>query len=93
MIKFLAVFVLLWLLAGMVPVGVEASRDIRVFVDSRAVSFHDQRPFIDANRRTMVPLRFVAQEIGATAEWLEADRAILLERAEPISGAMPISQQ
>jgi len=37
-----------------------------VLVNSVPVDFPDQQPYIDANNRTMVPVRFVAEALGAT---------------------------
>jgi hypothetical protein len=78
--------ILLLLLALLVPavpaVATGRTYGVTVFVDAKPVSFPDQRPFIDENGRTLVPLRFVAQEMGAEAKWLEADRTVLIEKTQ-----------
>jgi len=62
----LAVLLLSFLLVG----GVTATNSgVSVYVNDRAVSFPDQRPFIDANSRTLVPIRFIAEEMGAVVNW------------------------
>jgi len=43
--------------------------DIRVEVDGTAVTWTDAKPFIDANGRTLVPLRPVAEAMGLTVNW------------------------
>lgn len=42
-----------------------ASGDVKVTVDGKEVEFPDVKPFIDINGRTMVPLRFVSEALGA----------------------------
>ncbi len=43
---------------------------VRVAVDGNYVSFPDQQPYVnDASNRTMVPVRFVTEKLGATVRW------------------------
>ncbi len=42
-----------------------ASGNVKVVVDGKEVEFPDAEPFIDINGRTMVPLRFVSEALGA----------------------------
>ena len=42
---------------------------VAVTVNSKAVAFPDAKPFIDANDRTMVPLRAVADAMGLNVNW------------------------
>ena len=46
-----------------------ASSGISVTVDGKAVQWTDAAPFIDANNRTMVPLRAVGDALGLTVGW------------------------
>ena len=46
-----------------------ASDGISVTVDGQAVQWTDAKPFIDANSRTMVPLRAVGDALGLTVDW------------------------
>jgi len=50
------------------------STAISVTVGGRAVQWTDAAPFIDANSRTMVPLRAVADALGLTVGWDAAAR-------------------
>ncbi len=43
--------------------------NIKVYVDGEQVSFPDQKPYIDQNNRTMVPVRFVSEALGAKVDW------------------------
>ncbi len=42
---------------------------ILVYVDGKKVAFPDQQPYIDSNNRTMVPVRFVSETLGAEVDW------------------------
>lgn len=46
-----------------------AASGITVTVDDKAVAWTDAKPFIDANGRTLVPLRPVAEAMGLTVNW------------------------
>lgn len=50
--------------------------DINVAVNGKLVSFPDQKPYIDSANRTMVPVRFPAETLGATVDWLQDTRQI-----------------
>ena len=51
-----------------VPLTVNAAAEISVTVDGSAVNFPDAKPFIDSNGRTLIPVRFVTESLGATVE-------------------------
>lgn len=42
---------------------------ILVYVDGNLVHFPDQQPYIDQNNRTLVPVRFVSEALGAEVDW------------------------
>lgn len=46
-----------------------ANVDIKVTVDGKTVDFPDAKPFIDDNNRTLIPVRFVVEELGADVVW------------------------
>jgi len=52
---------------------------VTVYVDGRKVSFPDQQPFIDQNNRALVPIRFIAEEMGCRVEWEANNRMIIIE--------------
>ncbi len=43
--------------------------DVQVVVDGQTVEFADQKPYIDSNDRTLVPMRAPMEAIGATVSW------------------------
>ncbi|WP_366942906.1 stalk domain-containing protein, partial [Syntrophomonas sp.] len=49
---------------------------INMAVDGKLVNFPDQRPYIDNNNRTMVPVRFPAETLGANVDWLPNTRQV-----------------
>lgn len=49
--------------------SVFAANDISVNVNGSAIAFPDAKPFIDANGRTLIPVRFVSEALGAEVKW------------------------
>lgn len=45
--------------------------DIQVIMEGKRLAFPDARPFMDENDRTLVPVRFVAENLGAKVGWHE----------------------
>lgn len=43
--------------------------DISVSVNSNKIIFPDAKPFIDKNNRTLIPVRFVSEALGAEVKW------------------------
>jgi len=46
-------------------------REIEVIIAGNKVRFPDAKPFMDSNNRTLVPVRFVAENLGAKVAWHE----------------------
>lgn len=44
--------------------GVAAETYVTVTVEGETVDFPDAQPFIDANNRTLVPVRFISEALG-----------------------------
>ncbi len=51
-------------------------QSIRVFVNNNEVAFSDQKPFINADSRTMVPARFISEKLGAKVDWIAAIQSV-----------------
>ena len=63
----------------------EGQRDIRVFVNRKLVDFSDDvKPFINENNRTMVPIRFVSNELGASVDWDSDTKKVTISQADKI---------
>lgn len=58
-----------------------ASENIQVKVDGVAVQFPDAKPFIDSkSSRTLVPLRFISEKLGANVEWDQASQTVKIDK-------------
>jgi hypothetical protein len=52
------------------PAFAEAEQELSVIVNKKRVDFSgDVKPFINLDNRTMVPVRFVSNELGASVDW------------------------
>jgi hypothetical protein len=49
---------------------------INLAVNGMLVDFPDQKPYIDKNNRTMVPVRFPSETLGANVDWLPNTRQV-----------------
>jgi hypothetical protein len=63
-----------------VPFAVRGASGISVTVDGKTVNFPDAKPFIDANGRTLIPVRFVTESLGASVEWLEKYQEVKIKK-------------
>lgn len=59
-----------------------ASTGVAVFVNGEYVAFPDQKPFVNKDGRTMVPVRFVAEELGAKVAWDQAAQKVIITRKD-----------
>lgn len=66
--KMLVLVLSFGLIIGLVQMS-SASQYITVLVNNQKVTFPDQKPYIDQNNRTMVPVRFVSEALGAKVSW------------------------
>jgi hypothetical protein len=70
------------ILALCFPLAVHASSNISVIVNGEKINFADQKPFIDSNSRTMVPIRFISESLNAQVDWIEKDRTVVIKKQE-----------
>jgi len=71
--------ILVFVFAGSVTA---TSAEVNVYVDDVKVSFPDQQPFIDGNARTLVPIRFIAEQMGADVGWDGATELVTIEKED-----------
>lgn len=51
---------------------------VSVTVNGKAVKFPDAQPYVDQNTgRTMVPIRFISEQLGATVKWDNPKRQVV----------------
>jgi len=67
-------------LAALLPANTSASKPITVTVNGKTVDFPDVQPFVDANGRTFVPVRFVSEELNCEVEWHPDTRTVTIDR-------------
>ena len=46
------------------------------------MTFPDAQPFMDSNNRTLVPIRFISEELGAKVDWDEKTKTVSIEQGE-----------
>lgn len=54
--------------------------NITLIVNGAIISFSDAKPYIDTNNRTMVPVRFVSEALGAKVSWNDNAKAITITK-------------
>ena len=52
--------------------------DISVVVNGKEVVFPDELPYVNQDNRTMVPVRFVSESLGAQVEWDNDNRMVII---------------
>jgi len=52
---------------------------LTVKYNGEAVTFPDAQPFVDENSRTLIPVRFVAETMGASVSWNEETQSAVIE--------------
>ncbi|MGB3973854.1 MAG: copper amine oxidase N-terminal domain-containing protein, partial [Peptococcia bacterium] len=53
-----------------------ATNTVTVYVDGVRVNFPDQKAYINSDNRTLVPVRFISEALGADVEWNAAARQV-----------------
>ena len=53
---------------------------ITVKVDSKVIAFPDALPYINEDNRTLVPVRFVSEALGATVDWQEGTQLVTISK-------------
>lgn len=53
---------------------------VTVNLDGTEVYFPDAQPFIDARSRTLVPIRFVSEAMGARVDWENDTRTVVIKK-------------
>nr|WP_283809179.1 copper amine oxidase N-terminal domain-containing protein [Tumebacillus amylolyticus] len=48
-------------------------------MNNKVIAFPDAKPFVDENDRTMVPVRFVAESMGATVDWMPNTQFVVIK--------------
>lgn len=67
------------------------SNVLTVKYNGESVSFPDAKPYIDNNGRTLIPVRFVAETMGADVSWVTANDTAVIEQ-DGITIKVPIGE-
>ena len=62
------------------PSARAADDTFRVRVNGYLVDFPDAQPFCDENQRTLAPIRFVTEQLGADVSWRQADQTAVITK-------------
>ena len=74
--RIITLFVIMVLFIALTGTAMAATTSVRLFVDGTEVQFPDQKPIINSDNRTLVPVRFVSEALGAEVEWLALTRTV-----------------
>lgn len=55
-------------------------KSVLVYVNGKKVNFPDQQPYINENNRTMVPVRFISESLGAEVEWDDKNKTVIIQK-------------
>jgi len=61
------------------PASTTEASNIGVSVNGKNVSF-DVHPFVNFQNRTMVPIRFIGEELGSDVNWLPAEQKVVIKK-------------
>ena len=75
-----SIFVAIMVTLAGVTWTVNGATTISVTVDEKTVNFPDAKPFIDNNGRTLIPVRFVTEDLGAKVEWNEKNKVVYIRK-------------
>lgn len=78
--KTVTLFIITILLLFLTGVTVTAANDdIKVYVDGAKIKFIDQKPYINSDNRTLVPVRFVSEALGAKVDWISSTKTVRID--------------
>lgn len=60
--------------------AIAKTQDIVVMIDGQVVDFPDAKPFINQDSRTLCPIRFIAENLGADITWNGETRTVLITK-------------
>ena len=78
--KMLLTMIAVMLMAA--PLNVFAENDVTVMLDGNVIEFPDAQPLIDENSRTLVPIRFVSEAMGAEVSWEQESREVTIVKGK-----------
>jgi hypothetical protein len=61
---------------------ISAQTTVDIMLNGKSVNFYDAKPFIDSNGRTQVPVRFIAEALGAVVKWDKSTKTVTITHEE-----------
>jgi len=82
-----AIMVMIFMFVGVIGIfgtdKAQAASDITVYIDGGMITFPDAKPYINSDNRTLVPVRFISEYLGAEVKWDAATRVVtILQKQE-----------
>jgi hypothetical protein len=81
--KIASIFAIVLILFTVLATGAMAASPepaVTVRVNGMVVAFPDGQPYVDANSRTMIPVRFVTEQLGAKVSWDGKTQTAVIEK-------------
>ena len=79
-------------LSATVALATNDSGMTQIAANSVRVNFPDGQPYVDANGRSMTPVRFIAEKLGAKVLWDPASKSVKIDKGD-IHIVMPIGKK
>lgn len=76
-IRLMAIMAGLLLALGIAAPTASAAIPIGVVINGMKVTFPDTQPYLDQNKRTMVPVRVITESLGAKLDWQGSGKMII----------------
>ena len=70
------------ILSSLQLVAVAKVMDLTINVDGKTVAFPDAKPYIDANNHTLVPVRAIAEALGANVGWKDILDVVTISKGD-----------
>jgi len=80
--KFISVILVLGIMMSMCTFVSAESDKVTVTLDDVEVTFPDTQPFVDVRNRTLVPIRFVSEAMGAKVDWEGNTRTVVIQKGD-----------
>lgn len=74
--KKLALVFVLGIILTFASASVTLAETVHVMINGDLISFPDAQPYINEDSRTLVPVRFISEELGADVSWNEESQAV-----------------
>lgn len=80
--KLLSIILVLGIMMSMCTFVTAETDKVTVTLDGTEVTFPDAQPFVDVRDRTLVPIRFVSEAMGAKVDWENDTRTVVIQKDE-----------